>query len=334
MSSVQRNTKIYGAVETESFITFQGFCKKIYDTEQQKIEIFIDDKKVDTLLANQNISDIEDTYEVFDTNGFCFTYKLPKEYLGEKHKIEFKTLDNQHLLHSPIWTKEKTDKKYLESLFLESINELIDEEKIKDLYCSNCIGIIATQENLNDKYFIDYIKNLCNTHSIIKIKFITFDENEIIKINQLFNNYEEQVTILSPKTIYELANEIEIFLYTNDNYVNLYYKFLKYSNEIVCLDIRFKRKHISDYDEESKNHEIFINPLKYNIDDKEINDYSNSYTKIIYERAYHKTINNDYNINIEDNGTAFYFFERVNLILKSKDFKHFIIQNFFKILKS
>ncbi|MFA7092613.1 MAG: hypothetical protein WC149_12275, partial [Arcobacteraceae bacterium] len=107
MSSLQKDTKIYGAVESESYITFTGFCKRIYDTTQQSVDVFIDEKKVDTILADQKIRDIENKYEVFDTNGFCFTYELPKEYIGQKHKLEFKTKDGEQLLHSPIHTIDK-----------------------------------------------------------------------------------------------------------------------------------------------------------------------------------------------------------------------------------
>ena len=151
MSSVERNAKIYGAVETETFMTFEGFCKKIYNNEQQKVEVFIDDEKIDTILSNQRISNIEDTYEVFDTEGFCFTYKLPKKYIGEKHKLEFKTIHGEQLVHSPIITIEKDNPLFNRGLLIQSLDEIINYNSIKDGYKKNTLSFMAIEENLKEK---------------------------------------------------------------------------------------------------------------------------------------------------------------------------------------
>lgn len=209
MSSVQRNAKIYGAVETETFITYTGFCKKIYDTEQQEVEVFIDDKKIDVVSANQKISNIEDTYEVFNTEGFCFTYKLPEKYIGEKHKLEFKTKDGEQLVHSPIITMDQEHPKYNENCFLESLNEPIDEEKIKDT-CSNSIGFLATEENLEDVEFIEYIKALMVKFPNTMFKAICLNNLQKELAKNIFQN--NKIDFLIPQNIYEIAKNIEIYL--------------------------------------------------------------------------------------------------------------------------
>lgn len=195
MSLRERNAKIYGAVETETFISFEGFCKKIYATEQQEIEVFIDKEKIDTIKANDKIPSIEDKYEVFDTIGFCFKYTLPKKYLGEKHLLEFKTKDGKHLLHSPIVTIDSLNEKYNEYCFLESLKE-VDREKIKDMYCPNCIGFLATKENLEDEEFVRYIKELIEKFPTLSFKALYFDVSSRNKLEQVVGVDNLEVVLL------------------------------------------------------------------------------------------------------------------------------------------
>lgn len=329
MSSVQRNAKIYGAVETETFMTFQGFCKKIYDTTQQEIEIFIDDKKIDTLLANEKIPNIEDKYEVFDTNGFCFNYKLPKEYIGGKHKLEFKTLDGEQLVHSPIVTVDSSNEKYNEYLFLESLNEPIDTEKIKDIYCPNSIGFLATEENLEDEEFVQYIKELIIRFPNVEFKaFCLNDEQKKLGKNIFLNN---KINFLIPQNIYEIAKEIEIYLCSQKvpKDVKIFSILRINSPQILSLYTNlqinnFKQMNIKNFEK------ILSAPLQKFMDNFKILGYTEDELSIdrTYTKTFQKAVYKRFHLGesiLDDNINAYeYFnFRVVEYALKNKQFKKF-----------
>ena len=87
MTSPIQPNKTYGVLHTESFFSFLGFAKKVGSDEIQKIDIFLDDKLIDTIIANELIQKIDDMYDV---ESKAFTYNLPTQYIGTKAIISFK----------------------------------------------------------------------------------------------------------------------------------------------------------------------------------------------------------------------------------------------------
>ena len=52
--------KTYGVLHTENYFSFLGFAKKVGSDEIQKIDVFLDDKLIDTIEANEFIQKIDD----------------------------------------------------------------------------------------------------------------------------------------------------------------------------------------------------------------------------------------------------------------------------------
>src|SRR5574344_1520410 len=149
--------KTYGVLHTESFFSFLGFEKKVGSNETQKIDVFLDDKLIDTIEANKFIQKIDDMYDV---ESKAFTYNLPIQYIGKKAIISFKNHDSEEeLLNSPYTLIDKTHEKFNEAKFLQSLNEPLSDE-LKNMYKPNTIGFLATKENLEDEEFMGYIKEL------------------------------------------------------------------------------------------------------------------------------------------------------------------------------
>jgi len=234
---------IYGAIETDNYLSFDGFCKNIYSDKHQKIDILIDGKKIDTITASQNIIKINDKYEIYDPKDFSFSYEIPNKYIGEEHKLEFISKDRKQLLNSPIMTLGKSHPKFNEFLFLKSLEEPIDEERIKDMYCPNCIGFLATKENLGDKIFIEFIHQLSKKFPNDKIIAYSFNHNEqellektfsqcktivftiLIDLKQLIENINVWIeSIYMPKgklfnyLVYEAKN---VFCFNIENNINM-----------------------------------------------------------------------------------------------------------------
>lgn len=212
MSSLQRESKIYGAVESESYITFTGFCKRIYDTAQQSVDVFIDEEKVATLLANEKIRDIEEKYEVFDTNGFCFTYELPKKYIGQKHKLEFKTQEGKQLLHSPTHTIDKFSPLYNQAMFIESLHQPIQYHALENGYTKNALSFIAIEENLGDEAFIEFILEMSKKYKELSLSIVYFNEHQKNQATKIFNQIKNK-NFINPSSVEEIIKNSEIYLH-------------------------------------------------------------------------------------------------------------------------
>ena len=63
MTSPIQLSKTYGVLHTESFFSFVGFAKKVGSDEIQKIDVFLDNKLIDTIETNEFIQKIDDMYD-------------------------------------------------------------------------------------------------------------------------------------------------------------------------------------------------------------------------------------------------------------------------------
>ena len=257
MSSLQKDTKIYGAVQSESFITFTGFCKRIYDTAQQSVDVFIDEKKVDTILADQKIPDIENKYEVFDTNGFCFTYELPKEYIGQKHKLEFKTKDGEQLLHSPTHTIDKFSPLYNQAMFIESLHQSIKYDVVKEGYSKNVLSFIAIEENLNDEAFIEFVLEMCKLYKELTLNIVYFNEYQKNQATKLLSQVKNK-SFFNPSCIQEIIKNSEIYLHNvveefrftiNEEYYNKVKSQIAIKENLFIVELTRKAKKKKDMSE-------------------------------------------------------------------------------------
>lgn len=338
MSNNPREAKIYGAVDTEDNIVFEGFCKRIYSSEKQEIDVFVDDLKIDTLIADNSIQKIEDKYEVYDTVGFCFKYKLPLKYIEEKHCIEFKSKDNNQLLNSPSFTADKNSPKYNENIFTYNLNNLNEDKTYINEYDKNTISILINHENVNDKNYCNYIKQLIQKYPETKFVAFYFDK----KVKDYFlgliksNNLEFKI----PKTVQEIIENSEIFINTLDEInlktVNLIQKLstnvvtsyaFPTTNPLKIMDISLK-----EFDKKLSNKEpIFDYPEKFNTSKSEIINENELIHKFYYQKVLNEN-NINYKINMDMNAFEFEGIESINLYLKYPEYKKAKI-NFNRIRK-
>jgi len=190
----KRDAKCYGAVHIDNYLTFTGFCKKVDSNEICGVDVFVDGKKIDTLKADKRIAKVE---EIYDIEGHGFAFELEEKYFEKTHSLEFKASSGEELVNSKIQTIDKNHVKFNEYRFLHSLGN-VDVEKIKDLYCPNSVGFLATEKNLNDNDFVEYIKELMVRFPNVEFKAFYFNqlEKELIKsrlnkIDNIFilNNY-------------------------------------------------------------------------------------------------------------------------------------------------
>lgn len=314
MSNESRKAKIYGAIETETYMLFTGFCKKIYSAEKQEVSVFIDDIKTDILIANENIKEIQEKYEVYDTEGFCFRYEIPLKYVGEKHKLEFKTIDNQQLLNSPTFTVDKNNPNYSLYSFIRSLVNISTQNLEWSLHSKKSIGFLANNENIEDKKHLEIIKNTVNHFKQEKIKLFYFTKNEEEIISNIFKN-NQNVEPCKIEKIEDILKEIEIYLCNINNKIDFkIHKILeKYSKEIyskyTLLALpNIKNLTLSELDSMWKNKNSAGNYHK------------NFYTPIF------KRNNINYKINLQTKVYEFYNQTLLELLLENSTLKNDLIK--------
>ena len=237
-----KNQKTYGVIHTENYFSFLGFCKKVNSDKIQKVDIFVNDTLIDTIVADKHIEKIEDIYEL---EGFGFIYNLPDKYIGQKNLISFKNHETKEdLQNSPYELIDETHPKFNEARFLNSLEKPIDEEKVKDMYCPNSIGFLATDNNLNDEDFINYIKELYNKFTHITFKAFYFNENQKKLIERIFDTNLKLSKIIS---INDILNSMEIYL-CNGSYTKDYLVFQKVKSFIypIYINIEYLSKPFSE----------------------------------------------------------------------------------------
>ena len=321
------NQKTYGVIHTENYFSFTGFCKKVNTDEIQTVDIYLDDVLIDTIIADKKLQKIEDIYDI---EGFGFTYNLPNEFIGNKKLISFKNHQTkENLQNSPYELLDTAHPKFNEARFIYSLSESIDEEKIKNKYCPNSIGFLATEENLEDEEFVQYIKELIIRFPNVEFKaFCLNDEQKKLGKNIFLNN---KINFLIPQNIYEIAKEIEIYLCSQKvpKDVKIFSILRINSPQILSLYTNlqinnFKQMNIKNFEK------ILSAPLQKFMDNFKILGYTEDELSIdrTYTKTFQKAVYKRFHLGesiLDDNINAYeYFnFRVVEYALKNKQFKKF-----------
>lgn len=321
--------KTYGVLHTESFFSFLGFAKKVGSDEIQKIDVFLDDKLIDTIEANEFIQKIDDMYDV---ESKAFTYNLPIQYIGKKAIISFKNHDSgEELLNSPYTLIDKNHEKFNEAKFLHSLSEPLSEE-LRNMYKPNCVGFLATKENLEDEEFVGYINKIIKDFPEYDFKALYFDKNSIKEIKEKFQH--SNLNLIELKSAKDIFENLEIYL---SNYQRTFKNVIEnsiiqalrnQSNDIFTISLALHQKHVSIEKVQKENiqyYNKFLNNLEYL--DFEKNDLI-IYGKTFYE-IYFKKLSSKYKIDIDfkinDNIPTAQVYYNLKLAKENHDFIKFSI---------
>lgn len=296
MTSPIQLGKTYGVLHTESYFSFVGFAKKIGNDETQKIDVFLDDKLIDTIEANEFIQKIDDMYDV---ESKAFTYNLPTKYIGKKAIISFKNHDSgEELLNSPYTLIDKNHEKFNEAKFLHSLSEPLSEE-LKNMYKPNCVGFLATKENLENEEFVEYINQIMNDFPEYDFKALYFDKNSIKEIKNKFQH--SNLNLIELKSAKDIFENLEVYL--SNEIINLIdTKIIRYlrqlSQEIFPLSLNLyhpKNMNLKTFEMNNISYfnKFFINIEYLGFEQSDITKYGNSFHEIYFKKACEK-----YGINI------------------------------------
>lgn len=252
-----KNQKTYGVLHTENYFSFLGFCKKVNSDKIQKVDILIDNTLIDTIIADKHIEKIEDIYEL---EGFGFTYLLPNEYVGQKNLISFKNHETQeNLQNSPYELINESHPKFNEMSFLNSLEMPIDKEKITEVYCSNSIGFLATEGNLEDEVFSKFVHEISEIFPNNKIIAYGFNDSHKELLQKEFP--QSNIIFVILKNLTQIVKNINIWIESTSIRKGKLFSYLTYDSEnTLCFSIEnnmnISLKELSNTDR-FKNH-IFV----------------------------------------------------------------------------
>lgn len=298
------NQKSYGVLHTENYFSFTGFCKKVNSDEIQKVDIYLDDVLIDTILADKKLQKIEDIYDI---EGFGFTYNLPTEFIGNKRSISFKNHQTKEdLQNSPYKLLDIAHPKFNEARFIYSLSGPIGEE-FRNMYIPNNIGFLATKENLEDEEFVEYINQIMNDFPEYDFKALYFDKNSIKEIKEKFKN--TNLELLELKEIKNIFENLEVYISNYEKTFRDPYEIgivnmlrLK-SNDIPVLSLSLNRaKNLTLYEFENQNKIYFqklLDNLEYlGFDKHDLQKYNNNFNAINFNSSSKKYgININFNLN-------------------------------------
>ncbi|MCG3708933.1 hypothetical protein L5F25_07965 [Aliarcobacter butzleri] len=326
MTSPIQPDKTYGVLHTESFFSFLGFAKKIGSNETQKIDVYLDDKLIDTIEANKFIEKIDDMYDV---ENQAFSYNLPTEYIGKKATISFKNHDSQdELLNSPYTLIDKNHESFNEARFIHSLNEPISED-LKNMYKSNSVGFLATKENLEDEEFMGYIKELMVRFPDVEFKGFYFNKNEELNIKNTIPLAQRII----PLSIRDVLKNIELFIF----HINDYKSYIPFIINIGSRsDLTHRVYFVNDWYNSNLKFSDFndgkdpynFNHFLYDYTIEEVEKSNNNNATLYFSKLLKIAKNNKYEINQNDQINDWYYFKRIDLLLNSLKVKEFLNKTF------
>ncbi|AYJ79309.1 hypothetical protein AN286_03850 [Aliarcobacter cryaerophilus ATCC 43158] len=325
MTSPIQLDKTYGVLHTENYFSFLGFAKKVGSDEIQKIDVYLDNKLIDTILANEFIQKIDDIYDV---ENKAFIYNLPTQYIGQKAIISFKNNDSgEELLNSPYTLIDKNHEEFNEASFMHSLSEPLSEE-LKNMYKSNCVGFLATKENLEDEEFVEFINEIIRDFPEYDFKALYFDKNSIKEIKNKFQH--NNLNFLELKNAKDIFENLEVYLSNyektfKDRFEMPIMNLLRYkSNDIGLLPLGLNRDKYFTLREFENQNKIYFQKLIDNLDHlgfnkDDINKYGNSFNAISF-KSYSQKYSIDIDFNLDETVKKAYVYYHLKLGHKNHNY--------------
>lgn len=252
---------IYEIAERFPNLRFSCF----YFTEKQKKKF----EKVFILLLNRfdfiipnDIYDIANNTEVWvqakiKGQSFLFNKVL---YIFTTNTIYNAILDNNfNIKVNTTNYLESLDEEYKKIKFIKNLNLLTKEENGNIDHSPNCIGFIATNENLEDKDFLNYIRVLKRKlDNTVIFKAFYFDKKQKKQLELVF--LENSIEYYSLEKLSDLTNKLEILITNSHTYLDqiIYNKLESKLEEMLMINYTNNKFNLDDFDKKIVNPKKFI----------------------------------------------------------------------------
>ncbi len=233
------------------------------------IIVEIDDKEIDTLHVNSKDRSINNIY---DLKQMCINYQLLDKYKNNAKKLKFYYSDDERNFKAEVYMPSRDDEHYDEFVFKNSLEATIDKKRLENLYEKNVIGFLATQENLNDKDFMDYIKELMARFPDVTFKAFSFSDKQRRNVEILFQDNICKIQSVTPSDIYDFCQSLEVLISNhirqniNSIDIKLIDFLIQYSQDVAFAgvrDLNHKNTTINDFEQQ---HQLYFNKFFENLE--------------------------------------------------------------------
>jgi|GEM_PF-1006441 len=224
--------------------------------------------------------------------------------------------------------------------FYKSLNpRTLNIKRLKNAENRGIIGFIATNSNINNIKFINTYKEL--THKFINANFsiFYFEDKVKNKLKNLFKDKISKIQLIKLNSIYDLVENVEVYLFYDDNYHQHKYNQLnnqfltkaaeliqRYSKNIYSLNyynikytLASMSKHYDSIIMQDSINKKFHETL---FTDDEIKQFYPYYTQLLFTKAINYHSEAIQKLELENDES--YFLKSIELALKHRNFINFI----------
>jgi hypothetical protein len=289
-------------------------CK---DTEFE-IEILIDGKVAKSLHIDTK-----------DKEKVNFSMSVPSKFFDNHlHEVTLREKNTGIILMGTPVTRVYLKQDKNQALFIESL-ENIDEEKIKDLYCPNAIGFLATEENLADEEFVGYIQTLVEKFPNRVFNMYCLNK-EHMKIAKTY--FHKKVSLILIRTVEQLLSTVEIFIYFPTSKSNVLIKdyILAHSSMIIPLSFHYK----STLDNKKKlniSRDILNNLSFFGFSSSDVKNSDGIHPVMVHNSILQK-VEIDFMLSNNSDLYKFIMFDLLDYLLLNEKYKNYLLDFYKKIV--
>jgi hypothetical protein len=330
----QKHRRFLLQTNKEWFISFAGILDSMLKTISYAkarrlldsvavIDVYIQNTKIDSFSCYELKAE---KGRVFDVDMRGILYDVPDEYLDKSDKIVFKDAKNGNvLLEAFVSVFSRGDEKYNELSFVRSLEEPVDEEKIKDLYCKNSIGFLAIKENLEDEDFMAYVKELIVRFPQVKVKAFYFNQEEHRLLNNKFELLKRRINMIPLNGINNLCENIEMYVHNKKCSYKDLLPFFRQKTSIYAYYFveEYKTRTLKDADQDLLKRDIsYIKyPEKYGLPPKGFEQFDFSHYQFLFHYFMRKIGQHGFTLDLSTNQYEFVHFTTLEYIFNFERFK-------------
>ncbi len=191
---LRSEASVSGEVYSENGIYYTGWCKESGSNEKMKLEVRIDGKYADTLIADSENGYIDKIFLGKETYGF--RYLIPESYCdNRKHHIEFLASGTDTALENQFDDFEliRSDASLVQKMRFLSTLDKRDFEPVDMKAIEGIIGFMAVPEHLKDEEFIGCLKALLLKFPEAHINAFYIVEEDIESIDAIFQDFSARI---------------------------------------------------------------------------------------------------------------------------------------------